>query len=88
MTLRREEHTDWLSTDKWPALETYMQVMLYVLNKLFRKIYVDSYTFIHAITIDEKRDHEFEGDQAGIYGRDLEEEREGRNVEIKIQSQK
>lgn len=77
-----------MSIDKWPALETYIQVTLYVLNKLYRKIYADSYAYIHAITIDDKRDREFEGDQAGIYGRDLEEKREGKNVEIKIQSQK
>lgn len=40
------------------------------------------------ITIDEQRDHEFEGEWRRVYGRVWRGKREGRNVVIKIQSQK
>lgn len=47
---------------------------------LFGNICVYTNTYMHAITIDEKRGHEFEGDQEGVYERVWREEGEGRNV--------
>jgi hypothetical protein len=42
-----------------------------------------SYTF--AAAVDEKRGHEFEGNQGRVHGKVRREEREGRVVAIKIQ---
>jgi hypothetical protein len=39
---------------------------------------------VHAITISEKRGHEFEREWEGVYGRVCMEEREGRNLVIII----
>ena len=50
-------------------------------------MYVQANTYMHAVTINEKRDHEFEGIGRGIW-KGLEQEREGRNVAIKLQPQK
>jgi hypothetical protein len=35
---------------------------------IFRKIYVCAYTYMHTITINVKRGHEFEQEQRGING--------------------
>jgi hypothetical protein len=38
------------------------------------------YTYMHAITIAEERDHEFERDWGPVYGRIWEEENQGRSI--------
>ena len=39
-------------------------------------------TYIHAITINEKRGHDFEGGWGGLHGRAWREGSEGRNVVV------
>lgn len=46
------------------------------------------YMHIYGITINEKRSHELERAQEGIYGRAWREQREGRNVLIILFAQK
>lgn len=44
------------------------------------------YTYMHAITV--KKETEFQGELGEVYGKVQREEREGRNVVIKLISQK
>lgn len=53
---------------------------------MYMHIYVD--TSMHTVTTDEKRSYEFEGEWIGIYGRVWREEKEERNVVIKVLSKK
>jgi hypothetical protein len=39
-----------------------------------------TYYILRAITISEKRGHEFGGEYGGVHGRDYRKEREGRNI--------
>lgn len=49
LVLPREEHTNWLFSDKQSAQKTYLQVTLYGINRLYLGIY--THTHMHAITI-------------------------------------
>lgn len=50
--------------------------------------YVYTNTYMHAVTVDEKRGHGFEREQGGVYRKAWREVRREQNVVIKIQSQK
>lgn len=56
MVLPREEHRNWFSSSKMSALETYIQVTLYKLNRLYLRLYI----IMHAITSIEKGGHAFD----------------------------
>lgn len=64
----RNEHTDWFPMPNGHLLKTCMQTILYELNKngLYLGIYIHTNSYMHAMTIHEKRGHEFEGEQGGI----------------------
>lgn len=69
--LPRREHTNWLSSAKWLALKTYIQVTQHTykqLNRLHSEIYV--YRQIHMCMQSQamKISHEFEGEQRGHTG--------------------
>jgi hypothetical protein len=38
--LPREGHTNWLSSAKWSALKTYIQLALYGINRIYLGIYL------------------------------------------------
>lgn len=65
----REESTNRWSGSKWLSLKTHIQVTLYGLKRLYLGIYVyiNICIYMCAITIDVRRDHEFEGE--GYMGR-------------------
>lgn len=44
-----------MSGAKWSALETYTQVTLYGLGRLYLRIYMYMHTHTHAIAINEKK---------------------------------
>lgn len=44
------------------------------------------YTYIHTITISEKRETKFEGEWGRVYERKKRDKRKGRNIIIKLQS--
>lgn len=58
MVLHREEITNWLPTAKKVSIEN-MQVTLHVLNMLY--LGINTNTYMHRITINEKRGPKFEG---------------------------
>lgn len=51
----QEQHTNWLSNVKQLALKAYIQVTLYVLNRLHLRIYMYTNTYMCAITTHGKR---------------------------------
>lgn len=58
MALLGEEHIIWLSSAKWSVLNTYVQVTLYALNRLYLGTYMYMYiiyTYIYAIKYNEKK---------------------------------
>lgn len=61
------------------SLKTYIQATLYGFNRLYSRIYDYMNTYMHVITINEKRTHEF-GGWVGVYGRVWREERKERDV--------
>lgn len=42
------------------------------------------YTYVHAILVNEKRSHEFGGEQERLYWKGFKGEKEGRNVVITV----
>lgn len=52
----KKEHTNWLTSAKWQALKTYIQVRLYRLIIIYPGIYICMYI---ATYNNESRDHEF-----------------------------
>lgn len=60
VVLPREKHTDWLSSARWSALNTYVQATLYRLNRFDVGIYVCANTYMNVIIFSEERSHEFE----------------------------
>lgn len=59
IVLRREEHTDWLSTTKCSALKVYTYQKHYTTDHfMFQNIYAYTYIYIY-VTIN-KKGHEFE----------------------------
>lgn len=51
---------------------------------IFRNMYAYTYTFIHTITISERKCHSFESEWAGFYRSLLEGKKKGRNCVIRI----
>lgn len=64
----REEHANWLFSDKQSAMKTCIEVTLYRLNRLYLEIsmYVCTHTLKQLM---DQRGHGFEGEQGGVYGR-------------------
>lgn len=60
------------------VLKIYIQITLYVLNRLYLGIYMFIKLYIHVVTISEKRGHELGGEQRGIAGKVQREEKEGK----------
>lgn len=56
------------------------------MNCIWEYVYTD--TYVHAVTVDEKKRHGFERERRGIYGEAWREDRREQNVVIKIESQK
>lgn len=86
--LPREEYTNWLFGAKWSSLKTHIQVTLYGLKGLYLGIYIyiNIHVYMCAITVDARRDHEFEGEgcRGRFHGR-KEKERLYLNYNIKKQ---
>lgn len=78
MTFPKEEYTNWLSSAKGPALKTRIQVVLYRLNVLYLRIYMDMHICMQQLV--EKRP--FEAEYGGIYERVCRKAREGKCVVI------
>lgn len=76
----REEHTNWLSSDKWSVIKkkkTRTDSIIQIEQVVFMKTHV--YTYMDAVTIRTIRHHEFE-DQKMTYGKVWRVKREGRVV--------
>lgn len=75
----KEGHINWLSNNKFSALKTYIQVTMFRLSRLHLGththkcsciyIYIHIYVciYMHVITINEKRDNEYERRRRGIW---------------------
>lgn len=57
-------------------------VILYGLNRFYLGIHVRIQAYMHEITVNKTREHEFEGEWEEICGRVWMGKREGRDVEI------
>lgn len=64
-----QEGAHCLSSAKWLALKTYIQVALYGLNRLYLEIYVVKYARMHTMTFSGKRGYHSEGEWGGRHGR-------------------
>lgn len=62
----REGHTNGPPITKWWILKICIRVGLHELSRYYLQICLYTNTYMHAIIFNEKRDHEFEGDLAGV----------------------
>lgn len=73
-----EEHTNLLSSasqqNKTKQNRTHIGSIICTQQIIFRNVYA----YVHPITISERKDHEFEGEQEGVYGMAWKEEKEGK----------
>jgi hypothetical protein len=52
---------------EWTAIKSYIQIMLYIVNEQDILINIFVYTYMHLITFNERRSHEFKRDQSNKF---------------------